>query len=32
MMVRVYDKMKVDRKKIILKAADKFIKENTYGN
>ena len=29
MMVAIYDKMKADRKKIILSAADKFIKENT---
>ena len=29
MMVRIFDKMKVDRKKMILSAADKFIKENT---
>ena len=29
MMVRIFDKMKVDRKKLILSAADKFIKENT---
>ena len=29
MMVRIFDKMKLDRKKIILKSADKFIKQNT---
>jgi len=29
MMVRIFDKMKVDRKKMILSAADKFIKQNT---
>ena len=29
MMVRIFDKMKTDRKKLILSAADKFIKENT---
>ena len=29
MMVRVFDKMKIDRKKIILSEADKFIKKNT---
>ena len=29
MMVRVFDKMKSERKKTILKAADKFIKQNT---
>jgi len=28
-MVRIFDKMKPDRKKIILKSADKFIKQNT---
>jgi deoxyribodipyrimidine photolyase-related protein len=28
-MVRIFDKMKVDRKKMILSAADKFIKQNT---
>jgi deoxyribodipyrimidine photolyase-related protein len=32
MMVRVFDKMKIERKKLILPAAEKFIKENTYGN
>ena len=30
MMVRVFDKMKQDRKKLILLEADKFIKNNTY--
>jgi len=29
MMVRIFDKMKSDRKKIILNAAEKFIKQNT---
>jgi deoxyribodipyrimidine photolyase-related protein len=29
MMVRIFDKMKVDRKKMILSEADKFIKQNT---
>ena len=29
MMVRVFDKMKSDRKKLILSEADKFIKQNT---
>ena len=29
MIVRIYDKMKTKRKKVILAAADKFIKENT---
>jgi len=29
MMVRIFDKMKVDRKKLILSKADKFIKQNT---
>jgi deoxyribodipyrimidine photolyase-related protein len=32
MMVRVFDKMKIERKNLILPAAEKFIKENTYGN
>ena len=32
MMVRIFDKMKEDRKKLILSEADKFIKTNTYGN
>ena len=32
MMVRVFDKMKMERKKLILPVAEKFIKENTYGN
>ena len=30
MMVRVFDKMKQDRKKLILYEADKFIKSNTF--
>jgi len=29
MMVYVFDKMKEDRKKMILSEADKFIKQNT---
>ena len=29
MMVRIFDKMKVDRKKLILSEAEKFIKQNT---
>ena len=29
MMVRIFDKMKSDRKKLILSEADKFIKLNT---
>jgi deoxyribodipyrimidine photolyase-related protein len=29
MMVRIFDKMKVDRKKMILSEADKFIQQNT---
>ena len=29
MMVRIFDKMKKDRKKLILSEADKFIKLNT---
>ena len=32
MMVRIFDKMKIDRKKLILSEAEKFIKKNTYGN
>jgi deoxyribodipyrimidine photolyase-related protein len=28
-MVRIFDKMKTDRKKMILSEADKFIKQNT---
>ena len=32
MMVRVFDKMKPDRKKLILSEAEKFIIKNTYGN
>ena len=32
MMVRIFDKMKEDRKKLILSEADKFIKRNTYVN
>ena len=29
MMVHIFDKMKKDRKKLILSEADKFIKQNT---
>ena len=29
MMVKIFDKMKIDRKKLILSAAEQFIKENT---
>ena len=29
MMVYIFDKMKKDRKKLILSEADKFIKQNT---
>jgi len=29
MMVRIFDKMKSERKKLILSEADKFIKKNT---
>jgi deoxyribodipyrimidine photolyase-related protein len=29
MMVRIFDKMKADRKKMILSEADKFINQNT---
>jgi len=29
MMVRIFDKMKEERKKMILSEADKFIKKNT---
>ena len=32
MMVRVFDKMKSERKKLILSEAKKFINKNTYGN
>jgi len=32
MMVSVFDKMKTERKNLILPAAEKFIKENTYDN
>ena len=32
MMVRIFDKMKPERKKIILAEAEKFINKNTYGN
>ena len=30
MMVRILDKMKTDRRKLIFSAADRFIKKNTY--
>ncbi len=32
MMVRIFDKMKIERKKLILSEAEKFIAKNTYGN
>ena len=32
MMVRIFDKMKMERKKLILSEAEKFINKNTYGN
>ena len=32
MMVRIFDKMKLERKKLILSEAEKFINKNTYGN
>jgi len=32
MMVRIFDKMKPERKKLILSEAEKFINKNTYGN
>ena len=32
MMVRIFDKMKTNRKKLILLEAEKFINKNTYGN
>jgi len=32
MMVRIFDKMKIERKKLILFEAEKFINKNTYGN
>ncbi len=32
MMVRIFDKMKTDRKQLILPAAENFIKRNTYDN
>ena len=32
MMVRLFDKMKIERKKLILSEAEKFIAKNTYGN
>ena len=32
MMVRIFDKMKNERKKLILSEAEKFINKNTYGN
>ena len=30
MMVRIFDKMKIDRKKLILSKAEKFINLNTF--
>ena len=32
MMVRIFDKMKTDRKKLILSEAENFILQNTHGN
>ena len=32
MMVRIFDKIKPERKKLILSEAEKFINKNTYGN
>ncbi len=32
MMVKIFDKMKPERKKLILSEAEKFINKNTYGN
>ena len=32
MMVKIFDKMKMERKKLILSEAEKFINSNTYGN
>jgi len=32
MMVRIFDKMKIERKKLILSEAENFIAKNTYGN
>ncbi len=32
MMVRIFDKMKPERKKLILSEAENFIKKNTYDN
>tara|TARA_Y100000590_G_scaffold246652_1_gene277134 strand:- start:322 stop:1812 length:1491 start_codon:yes stop_codon:yes gene_type:complete len=32
MMVRIYDKMKIERKKLIISKAEKFINKNTYEN
>ncbi len=32
MMVRIFDKMKTERKKLILYEAEKFINKNTYGD
>ena len=32
MMVRIFDKMKPERKKLILSEAEKFINKSTYGN
>ena len=32
MMVRILEKMKIERKQKIFAAAEKFIKENTYEN
>ncbi len=32
MMVRIFDKIKIERKKLILSEAEKFINKNTYAN
>ena len=32
MMVRIFDKIKPERKKLIFSEAEKFINKNTYGN
>ena len=32
MMVKIFDKMKIERKNLILSEAEKFIAKNTYGN
>ena len=32
MMVKIFDKMNPERKKLILSEAENFINKNTYGN